>query len=199
MALFSGGRYLRASLKTAGPDFWLQSSTKVPSDEYTGPGKAMTQPLHQFFNFPGNEDGEDIKREFKKRIADVDNLISNKEKDEIVKEAQHIFNFMVGIVEDLDAVCNTKGVQDEEKRTEGPASMRVEGGDMVSATGKEWIFNAHLVLRSLRFDARRILDVREASRISNFGMTTFWQGVLLLFLLLVLSLFLGSTFDDQRA
>jgi hypothetical protein len=97
--------------------------------ESCAPEDGTAQKLHQFFHFPGLEDGEDIKREFKKRVVEIDLLLSDTEKDEIVEEAQHIFVFMVGIVGDLDAVCNTNLEQEKEKCTGGPVSMRVDGGD----------------------------------------------------------------------
>jgi hypothetical protein len=61
-----------------------------------------------FFNFVGEEDGEDIKREFKKRITEAEILLTPGEKDDIVTEAEHIFKSMVAMVTELDAVMSTK-------------------------------------------------------------------------------------------
>lgn len=225
MALFSGGRYLRASLQNAGTDFWLRSQQQslsaaqpprdvidpFPTEQDTSlsdmraitphhlkrltseskscaPEKEITQTLHRFFHFPGAEDGEDIKKEFKERVAEIDTLLSDGEKDEIVKEAQHIFNFMVEIVGDLDMVCNTNIDQRKEKSTDGPAIMSVEGGDGVSAIAREWLSSANLTLRPNKQDAR-ILSVEAASRMVNLGMGILWQCIS--------SLFMGRAFNDQ--
>jgi hypothetical protein len=58
----------------------------------------------QFFNFHGDYDGEDIKTEFKTRIAEAEYLLTEGEKEDIVKEAGEIFRFMVAIVGMLDGV-----------------------------------------------------------------------------------------------
>jgi heme oxygenase len=134
MALFSGGRYLRAALADAGGEglaFW----NGEPSTVYCGTGEDAKQPnrsvtseadVHagdrssaqswsrfergvsmsnlglQFFNFDGDRDGEDIKFEFKKRVVEVEILLTNGEKENIIAEAEHIFNFMIEVVLELD-------------------------------------------------------------------------------------------------
>ncbi|ESZ98383.1 hypothetical protein SBOR_1261 [Sclerotinia borealis F-4128] len=137
MALFSGGRYLRASLKTAGgfEDFWDRDPSPVRPYEATrasGPihPPSQNQPEQevrpsarrqtrsecsqmmkkhglQFFDFVGDEDGEDIKREFKRRIAESEVLLTDGEKADIIKEAQAIFSFMVMMVSELDSICGS--------------------------------------------------------------------------------------------
>jgi hypothetical protein len=144
MALFSGGRYLRASLKEAGGtgvDFWTRDPSPVRPYSITRdasprrgsiPGttdpaavcplarpyprtrsrsesvESKMVPGMSFFNFVGEEDGTDIKREFKKRITEAEILLTPGEKDDIVTEAEHIFKFMVAMVTELDAVMGTK-------------------------------------------------------------------------------------------
>lgn len=144
MALFSGGRYLRASLKAAGglgKDFWDREPSPVrphiitrdvlelqdPEEEPTqtsdvwsariaGRGRAKSRsdgdlpkitPGLLFFEFVGDEDGEDIKREFKKRITEAERLLTPGEKEDIVAEAQEIFSFMLVMVGELDAIMKT--------------------------------------------------------------------------------------------
>lgn len=154
MALFSGGRYLRAALKEAGgqgESFWTRDSSPVrpysiddsyipprstsrpsarsaqtsASETNTAPTRSVppTQkekpfptrlpppepnakvvPGLQFFSFPGSQDGEDIKALFKARIAEAEILLTAGEKDDIVREAQHIFTYMLQLVNQLDAV-----------------------------------------------------------------------------------------------
>ncbi|KAH7343005.1 hypothetical protein BKA65DRAFT_302978 [Rhexocercosporidium sp. MPI-PUGE-AT-0058] len=150
MALFSGGRYLRAALKEAGGQgeaFWSRDSSPtrpyslddsfIPprstsrssprtahtstSETNTAPTRAAPFPTRlpppepnakpipglQFFNFPGDDDGEDLKALFKARIAEAEILLTDGEKDDIVVEAQHIFTYMLRLVDQLDAVMGT--------------------------------------------------------------------------------------------
>ena len=139
MALFSGGRYLRASLKEAGGtnDFWFRDASPVrpysitqavrktrrnsntEADIEVKPRRPRSRtrsdshatrmvPGLSFFDFVGEEDGEDIKREFKKRIAEAEVLLTEGEKEDVVQEAQDIFRFMVEMVEELDRVMGRK-------------------------------------------------------------------------------------------
>jgi heme oxygenase len=109
MALFAGGRHLRASLQNAGSNFWEISRGVFPlqqSKDRTTPspiegGKRESEGL-AFFHFPGEEDGEDIKRNFKRCFTEAEALLSDREKDDIVCEAQHIFAFLVELIGELD-------------------------------------------------------------------------------------------------
>jgi hypothetical protein len=107
MALFAGGRYLRASLQNAGPEFWTGLSLSIHKDKLhqmkssrsTNKWEASSVPntmegtqsmpesettlvtqCLQFFHFLGSEDGEDIKKEFKERFAEAEicSLIKSK-------------------------------------------------------------------------------------------------------------------------
>ncbi|KXJ93085.1 hypothetical protein Micbo1qcDRAFT_53110 [Microdochium bolleyi] len=111
MALFSGGRFIRASLEAAGPEFWAP-----PSEAHSSPPTSGSSPLSpeqraacplQFFRFNTPDDGEDLKQMFKQRLVDLEVLLSDKERDEIVAEAQSIFDFMMRMVMELDEVCGT--------------------------------------------------------------------------------------------
>ncbi|KAK0124241.1 heme oxygenase [Cadophora gregata] len=154
MALFSGGRYLRAALKEAGGQgdaFWSRESSPVrpysiddsavpprstsrpdprttpssTSETNTAPTRvqptaktlnprlpppepnAKPVPGLSFFSFTGDSDGEDLKTLFKSRIAEAEVLLTVGEKDDIVLEAQHIFTYMLQLVNQLDAVVGT--------------------------------------------------------------------------------------------
>jgi heme oxygenase len=144
MALFSGGRYLRASLKAAGgqgKDFWdrepspvrphiitrdmrelheseadLAEPSAIWSPRISGRGRAKSRsdndipritPGLLFFEFIGDEDSEDIKLGFKKRITEAEMLLTQGEKDDIVAEAQDIFRFMLKMVGELDSIMRT--------------------------------------------------------------------------------------------
>lgn len=138
MALFSGGRYLRAALAEAGGEgagFWVRESSlaepfPVTKDAAARPRRSNTTKLDehtgsrpssrsrsqyekgvstsilglQFFNFVGDVDGEDIKLDFKKRVVEAEVLLTSEEKEDIIAEAENIFNFMVGVVLQLDSV-----------------------------------------------------------------------------------------------
>jgi hypothetical protein len=139
MALFAGGRHLRAMLKEAGgvEDFWFRSpspnrpySATIPHDSLlrrtlnvngsqsrsggcsrdahsSDSAAQIPVPGLSFFHFAGDHDGEDIKVEFKKRVSEADVILTESEKQDIILEAQHIFRFMVELVDDLDALMGT--------------------------------------------------------------------------------------------
>lgn len=144
MAMFSGGRYLRASLKEAGgigPNFWERDPSPIRPYSITRPNTsrrgsksenidvhdnentlrssarsrsrsdndaATLVPGMEFFNFAGDSDGEDIKTLFKARIIEAEVLLSAGEKEDIITEAQHIFSFMISLVDHLDTVMGAK-------------------------------------------------------------------------------------------
>jgi len=138
MALFSGGRYLRASLQEAGglgTTFWVRSPSPVrqecitndrarrrpssashlPVDHHPRRSATLSEPTGskplipglQFFHFLGDEDGEDIKMEFKRRVNETSPLLTGAEEEDIIKEGQIIFEFMVDMVAELDRIMET--------------------------------------------------------------------------------------------
>jgi len=120
MALFAGGRYIRASLQSVGNEFWDQVPNHVkptmqacsekrpsPVEETNGTPKSRvtsSMPL-RFFHFPTPTDGEDLKCEFKQKLADSEARLSQSERHDIVQEAISIFERMTMLVEQLDVVC----------------------------------------------------------------------------------------------
>jgi hypothetical protein len=107
MALFSGGRIIRATLESAGTQgFW---ATDTSDDSATK--QKQTDHDHgplEFFRFPTPEDGEDLKHEFKQRLADLGPLLTQSEREEIVREATCIFENLIVVINQLDDVCHTK-------------------------------------------------------------------------------------------
>ncbi|RDW85558.1 hypothetical protein BP5796_03883 [Coleophoma crateriformis] len=138
MALFAGGRHLRAFLYNAGTDFWTRSPGQPPEkmpQSHTAPGPAVAPGL-RFFQFPGEEDGEDIKRQFKERFAESETLLSHAEKHDIVQEAQHIFAFMVDLIGELDHGCGSIDVNlAETEKADVPTALRSQGN---AFTAREW-------------------------------------------------------------
>lgn len=175
MALFSGGRYLRASLVAAGgspQDFWNREPSPVRPYSITqnrrssvsrsspsstpsrGRSPSRSHPSYnsdtttsslvpglQFFNFNGAYDGEDIKTEFKTRIAEAEHLLTEGEKEDIVTEAGHIFKFMVGMVEMLDNVMGTSEEDVESVRIASKQPGLVSSRDSV-AVAQERLFKS---------------------------------------------------------
>jgi hypothetical protein len=141
MAIFSGGRWVRAQLCTAGEDFWSAtasaSSPAKPTSTSTSTQQQQQQPKekekssHGWGNwedlkpyedrglslwfFPGAEDGEDIKTEFKRRLQDGEHMLTAAQRGEIVTEAQGIFDRCEALVQELDALALVSGVGGGEK------------------------------------------------------------------------------------
>ncbi|KAK0383519.1 hypothetical protein NLU13_9430 [Sarocladium strictum] len=129
MALFAGGRFIRATLESTGDAFWNATPSPVKpnmvecrprsfnidtsaaqenepgaSPSADGAGNEDGTPL-SFFYFTTPEDGEDLKREFKSRLLDAESLLSHDEKCDIIQESICIFDSMELLVSQLDKVC----------------------------------------------------------------------------------------------
>ena len=129
MALFAGGRFIRATLESAGDEFWDRlpspvlpsltpceestrrtkrasglSDNQIPQDDFHHHA-THTMPL-RFFHFQTPEDGEDLKREFKRRLASIEGELSAREKQDIVQESICIFDNMTLLVQQLDKLCD---------------------------------------------------------------------------------------------
>ncbi|MCJ1467735.1 heme oxygenase [Pseudocyphellaria aurata] len=116
MAIFSGGRYIRSKLKTAGDDFW---ATMLPvesgKDKYGSGGAAISEletwPL-SFWNFSGSSDGEDLKSDYKSRFGEIERILTLKEREEIIIEATNIMESLLKIVRGIQ-VAVAEGVAEE--------------------------------------------------------------------------------------
>ncbi|KAI0446556.1 heme oxygenase-like protein [Xylaria telfairii] len=107
MALFSGGRFIRASLENICPTFWVPASAQQPTPTtFTNVGGTRALPIN-FFKFDTPTDGQDLKLEFKQRLLDSEGVITETERHEIVQEARCIFDYMIRLVDELDDVCGT--------------------------------------------------------------------------------------------
>ena len=142
MALFNGGRYIRARLASAGPEFWNQVAAPVkpmmrPCEERPASSSAAVEhtpdlPL-RFFHFKAAQDGEVIKREFK-RILDVsEEAVTRSERADILQEAVCIFENIALVVAQLDAVMSE--------------AHRFQSGSPVSATSMSTIMAPPLANR----------------------------------------------------
>ncbi|KAK6834906.1 hypothetical protein PG990_000285 [Apiospora arundinis] len=121
MALFSGGRFIRASLAQVDPSFWNTNCLSLNPD----------LPL-RFFTFDSPQDGDEIKASFKERFAQSSgSLLTEGEKADVVDEAKKIFEFMIEIVGELDGVCGTGSPQDVNKADDAGG-----GGGIMSRMSK---------------------------------------------------------------
>ena len=97
MALFSGGRYIRPRLREAGREFW----TTTGGEKEKGGNIDLDEAALSFWNFDGEEDGEDVKAEFKQRFAEIEGWLTGEERDEVVQEAVFIMDSLMGVVEEI--------------------------------------------------------------------------------------------------
>ncbi|MCJ1431331.1 heme oxygenase [Xylographa pallens] len=104
MALFNGGRWIRAQLFTANASSWRLPALGSTSDSAeVDPSLGLA-----FWHFPGEEDGEDVKNEFKARLNDVEGLLDVEQRQDIVDEALSIFKNLALLVGELDEVVAAK-------------------------------------------------------------------------------------------
>ena len=101
MAVFSGGRWIRAGLLRAGPDFWQagERNEKASTSNLAENGLSL-------WYFPGQFDGEDIKLEFKAHLAAAEALFTADERVDIIEEAKNIFQLCASLVQELDEVVD---------------------------------------------------------------------------------------------
>jgi len=103
LALFSGGRYLRSQLRAANTQSWrLGPAPDLDSDA----------PL-QFWCFDGDEDGEDLKAEFKARVKGLEGQLTAEERREVVQEGVEVMRRLVEVVEEIAAGVETSEAEDE--------------------------------------------------------------------------------------
>ncbi|KAI0408243.1 hypothetical protein F4802DRAFT_619395 [Xylaria palmicola] len=121
MALFSGGRIIRASLEGIDPAFWVPASARqqpTPVISARTPARSAEEAAQQqqqqplgFFRFDTPEGGEDLKLEFKGRLLAAEDALTGAERADVVEEARRIFDHMIRLVEELDDICGTAGVE----------------------------------------------------------------------------------------
>lgn len=102
MAVFSGGRWIRAGLLRAGPEFWRPDGENEKSE----PSPLAERGL-SFWHFQGKFDGEDIKVEFKTRLVAAEDLFTPDQRVDIIEEARSIFSLCASLVQELDDMIGT--------------------------------------------------------------------------------------------
>ncbi|KAG5982830.1 hypothetical protein E4U55_001283 [Claviceps digitariae] len=129
MALFAGGRFVRTTLEAAGEEFWQRlpggrdseqdqqeeeqeeelQQEKQEEDKQTSSSNTSGLPL-RLFQFDTPQDGEDLKRDFKQRLAEAEKWLSCREKHDVVQEAICIFENLVLVVAQVDDVVAEAGI-----------------------------------------------------------------------------------------
>ncbi|ORY01804.1 hypothetical protein BCR34DRAFT_592101 [Clohesyomyces aquaticus] len=109
MAVFSGGRWIRGGLVKAGEEFWRD--TEKEKEKEKGRRVELTERGLSFWYFDGENDGEDIKAEFKRRLAEAEELFTPDERVDVIEEAKAIFRYSALLVEELDEKIGTDEAQ----------------------------------------------------------------------------------------
>lgn len=112
MALFSGGRYIRSRLRQAGSGFW---NRRVEGESEGSYRRRMEDNEKEdavdgylgFWTFEGDEDGENLKAEFKQRFATIEANLTEAEKEEVVQGAVSIMQSITGVVVEISEVVGT--------------------------------------------------------------------------------------------
>ena len=104
MALFNGGRWIRAQLLAARDSSWrLSAFERTFENAEADPSLGLA-----FWHFPGEDDGEGIKNDFKARLNDVECLLDVEQRQDIVNEALSIFKYLALLVGELDEIVAAK-------------------------------------------------------------------------------------------
>ncbi|KAF2475098.1 heme oxygenase-like protein [Lindgomyces ingoldianus] len=110
MAVFSGGRWIRSELLKCGEEFWRsareQDAEKAEVEAEPERVGLLERGL-SFWNFDGAHDGEDIKAEFKRRLAGAEDFFTPDERVDIIEEAKNIFKYSASLVQELDEKIGT--------------------------------------------------------------------------------------------
>ena len=91
MALFSGGRYIRSKLQAG----LAASITSLPSAQLD------VRAGLSFWDFPGEYDGEDLKLDYKSRVAALSSELTDQERADIVTEGVQIMVFLIDLVKEV--------------------------------------------------------------------------------------------------
>lgn len=100
LALFSGGRYIRAKLRSVGEDFWASAGLTQSDGEFSEESEKGTIGL-SFWEFSGTSDGKDLKEDYQSRIHDLEASLTLEERQEIVNEAMYIMLKLIAIAKEI--------------------------------------------------------------------------------------------------
>ncbi|KAL8937449.1 MAG: hypothetical protein Q9216_004413 [Gyalolechia sp. 2 TL-2023] len=103
MALFSGGRYIRSKVRAG----LASSIASLPSAD------AEFEAAHtglSFWDFPGELDGEDLKREYKDRVAVLSTELTEEERVDVVAEGISIMTHLIDVVHEIGEIVPSHAV-----------------------------------------------------------------------------------------
>lgn len=100
MALFSGGRYIRARLR-AGLAASIGSVASSRADKPAG---------LSFWEFPGEHDGEDLKIVYKNRVTAISGELTEEERTDITEEGVRIMVLLTDVVREVAEVVPSRAV-----------------------------------------------------------------------------------------
>lgn len=96
MAIFSGGRHIRKHLASVDESFWTGRTNDIPEKQ------SLSMPGFTFMSFDDDSDGEDLKTEFKRRLAFADDLLTLEERAEVVEEGRVLFQHCITTIKEID-------------------------------------------------------------------------------------------------
>ena len=106
MAVFSGGRWIRSELLKAPRDFWVAARTDAEQGDGASQ-RLLSEAGLSLWHFDGEYDGEDIKSDFKLRLAEAEAFFTPEERVDVIEEAKQIFVRSALLVQELDEKLGT--------------------------------------------------------------------------------------------
>lgn len=175
MAIFSGGRYIRAKLSSAGEDFWANTPPVESGENEYGRGGAEVEGLEKwplsFWNFSGSSDGEDLKADYKSRVGEIERVLTMKEREEIITEAVEIMKRLLQIIRKIEVTV-----------AEGVAEVIIGGESCQSHTAEINLIRSHkdesyLYLSNSPAEGDRSLSALLCRHLLPMGMVDLLIGV----------------------
>ncbi|RCI17342.1 hypothetical protein L249_2042 [Ophiocordyceps polyrhachis-furcata BCC 54312] len=147
MALFAGGRFINGRLKAAGNAFWwsLRGDSHHHHHHHFSPQhhrqSSETDPLDEaaplrFFHFDGPDNGNDLKHEFKRLLAESEGIFTHGEKMDILEEGICIFEHVGLLVAQLDSVCASLKTKPQREAFSTSSSSSSSSSATTSATAR---------------------------------------------------------------
>lgn len=144
MALFAGGRFIRAAFENVDAGFWNAvpapiKPTMQPCEPRSASGSwlelaadpaaqeqaARSIPL-EFWRFDSDCDGEDLKQEYKGKLLMWEDKLSAEERNDVIQESVVILESIGQLVSQLDAICGDDE-QDEKPEIQMPMRPSLAG------------------------------------------------------------------------
>ncbi|RFU76777.1 hypothetical protein TARUN_5448 [Trichoderma arundinaceum] len=129
MALFAGGRFIRASFQNVSEEFWQTVPAPIkPTMQPCEPGSvegAKRSVSLEFWSFDSDHDGEDLKQEYKGKLLQWESELTAEERDDVTQESIIVLESVGLLVVQLDTVFNSE--QDEKPNSPIPTRPSLAG------------------------------------------------------------------------